>query len=114
MNFLNDDTPTPSYNGENMEHGEPFQEWLTFQHVKESSRRSQKNTEQHLKNCKTTLASVKFMILQEERDWAKIASMGDFQDKNHCSPKRIQRLDTCFPKKHPDDLQDKFFCGLTK
>lgn len=99
MNFLNDDTPTPSYNGENMEHGEPFQEWLTFQHVKESSRRSQKNTEQHLKNCKTTLASVKFMILQEERDWAKIASMGDFQDKKSLLTKENTKTRHMFSKK---------------
>ncbi len=57
-----------------------------------------------------------FMIQQLERDWAKTASMGEFQGKSHCWPKRTQRLVSHLPKQYLDMIIPKtfgqIFCGL--
>ncbi len=52
------------------------------------------------KKLQTSLASIKV------NDWAKTASMGEFQGKSHCWPKRTKRFVSHLPKKYLDCPQD--------
>ncbi len=55
-------------------------------------------------------------MIQQERDWAKTASMGEFQGKRHCWPIRTQRPVSYFPQNIliiPKPF-GQIFCGLMR
>ncbi len=61
------------------------------------------------KELQASLASIKVSVHDSairKRPWAKTASMGEFQGKSHCWPKRTQRLVSHLPKKYLDYPQD--------
>lgn len=58
----------------------------------DSSRRSPKNPDQHLKTCRPHSPSLRFMIQKWQRNRAKMASRADFQDQKQCGDKRECRV----------------------